>query len=282
VSREATEAKLAGIRGELRMPLSARADAVAAAQAEGGTNNNVTVTVETITEADIRRSSEEFGTDAAGVDRAGARTQEADSQTDLDSILFLGLGAAAVGTVLENGQEVVTNTGDRLVTLLDSGEYEVYRDDDVILREAGATIQTETFADGSIRTLLTREDATQVVTIRDAASRVLRRARILADGTEVELFDDLEETTRWMSSPYWSRRRCRSSRPCRTSTRRSCAPSSGRSRSTTQAEISRSARSGDLGGEEPRAFARYQRELRDRLRGGPQKASCPISSRWES
>jgi outer membrane protein OmpA-like peptidoglycan-associated protein len=104
------------------------------------------------------------------------------------------LGAAAVGTVLKNGQEVVANTGDRVVTLLDSGEYEVYRDDDVILREAGATVQTETFADGSLRTLVTREDATQVVTIRDASSRILRRTRILADGTQVELIDNLKET----------------------------------------------------------------------------------------
>jgi hypothetical protein len=31
-------------------------------------------------------------------------------------------------------------------------------------------------------------------TIRDASTRILRRARILADGTQVELIDNLEET----------------------------------------------------------------------------------------
>jgi outer membrane protein OmpA-like peptidoglycan-associated protein len=53
-------------------------------------------------------------------------------------------------------------------------------------------VRTETFSDGSTRTFLTRDDGTQVVTIRDATGRVLRRARVLEDGTQVELFNDLE------------------------------------------------------------------------------------------
>jgi hypothetical protein len=53
-------------------------------------------------------------------------------------------------------------------------------------------VRTETFADGSTRTILEREDGTRVVTIRDATGRVLRRARVLTDGTQVQLFDDLE------------------------------------------------------------------------------------------
>jgi hypothetical protein len=79
-----------------------------------------------------------------------------------------------VGSLLNNGQEVVSNSGDRVVTLLPTGEYEIYRDDDAILRQPGSTIRTETFSDGSTRTILLREDQSQVVTIRDDTGRVLR------------------------------------------------------------------------------------------------------------
>ena len=71
---------------------------------------------------------------------------------------------------------------------------EIYRDDDALLRQPGADLRTETFSDGSTRSTLTREDGTQVVTIRNAEGRVLRRSRIFADGTEVELFDDLAQS----------------------------------------------------------------------------------------
>jgi outer membrane protein OmpA-like peptidoglycan-associated protein len=38
---------------------------------------------------------------------------------------------------------------------------------------------------------LDRSDGTQVITIRDSRGRVLRRARVFADGSQVELFDDI-------------------------------------------------------------------------------------------
>lgn len=68
----------------------------------------------------------------------------------------------------------------------------MYKDDDALLRQPGATMRTETYADGSTRTTLDRVDGSQVVTIRDARGRVLRRDAIYPDGTEYELFDDLE------------------------------------------------------------------------------------------
>jgi outer membrane protein OmpA-like peptidoglycan-associated protein len=97
-----------------------------------------------------------------------------------------------VGSFLDNGEEVVQTTGDRVVTLLPTGQYQVYRNDDVVLYQPGSTVRTETFSDGSTRTFLTREDSTQVVTIQDATGRVLRRSRLLEGGTEVQLFNDIE------------------------------------------------------------------------------------------
>jgi hypothetical protein len=86
----------------------------------------------------------------------------------------------------------VSNSGDRVVTRNETGQYVVYRDDDALLRQPGTDVRTETFSDGSTRSTLVREDGTSVVTIRDARGRVLRRARVFEDGTQVELFDDLQ------------------------------------------------------------------------------------------
>jgi outer membrane protein OmpA-like peptidoglycan-associated protein len=95
-----------------------------------------------------------------------------------------------VGAVLKNGDQVVTNSGDRVVVETPRG-FTVYKDDDALLRQAGSNVRTETFNDGSTRTILDRNDGTQVITIRDSRGRVLRRARVFADGTQVELFDDI-------------------------------------------------------------------------------------------
>lgn len=96
-----------------------------------------------------------------------------------------------VGSVLNNGDEVVSNSGDRVVVRTDDG-FTVYKDDDALLRQPGSNVRTQTYADGSTQTFMDRPDGTQVVTIRDARGRVLRRARVFPDGTEVELFDDLQ------------------------------------------------------------------------------------------
>ena len=64
------------------------------------------------------------------------------------------------------------------------------KDDDVLLRRPGSDVRTERFSDGSTRTTVTRPDGVQVVTIKAADGRVLRRTRVLTDGTEVILIDD--------------------------------------------------------------------------------------------
>jgi outer membrane protein OmpA-like peptidoglycan-associated protein len=151
------------------------------------------VEVVTVTEEDFRSSEEDFDTTVTG--EASATAQGSGNRdrglSDLEKALLVGLGAVAVGAILRNGQEVVANSGDRVVTRDPTGGLIVYRDDDAILRQPGSTVRTETFSDGSTRTILDRPDGTQVVTIRDATGRVLRRERVLQDGTRVALIDDL-------------------------------------------------------------------------------------------
>jgi outer membrane protein OmpA-like peptidoglycan-associated protein len=72
----------------------------------------------------------------------------------------------------------------------DRGALTVLKDEDAILRQPGAQVRTETFADGSSRSFVMREDGSRIEAIRGPDGRVLRRARLLPDGTEVLLFDD--------------------------------------------------------------------------------------------
>lgn len=167
--------------------------------------NLVAETTETITEETARTSSEEF---------AAAPTALGDGRksgfSDLEKAGLLVLGALAVGAIIRNNREaaatdttvstmgpgesrVVSNTGDRVIVLQPDGTYRVLKDDDTVIRRPGSTVRTETFRDGSTRTIVERADGTQVVTIRDATGRVLRRATYDDLGRELVLFDDLAE-----------------------------------------------------------------------------------------
>ncbi|WP_295075939.1 OmpA family protein [Tabrizicola sp.] len=167
--------------------------------------NLVAETTETITEETARTSSEEF---------AAAPTALGDGRksgfSDLEKAGLLVLGALAVGAIIKNNREaaatdttvstmgpgesrVVSNTGDRVIVLQPDGTYRVLKDDDTVIRRPGSTVRTETFRDGSTRTIVERADGTQVVTIRDATGRVLRRATYDDLGRELVLFDDLAE-----------------------------------------------------------------------------------------
>ena len=53
-------------------------------------------------------------------------------------------------------------------------------------------MKTYAFSDGSTRTVATRENGVQIETIRAADGTVLRRTRILPDGSAVILFDDTQ------------------------------------------------------------------------------------------
>ena len=151
----------------------------------------VTSVITVLGDEDTRSSSEEFA--AAPVAVAPGKK---DRLSDLEKVGLFALGALAIGAIIKGAndredRQVVSNTGDRVVVLNPDGTYSVYKDDDTVLRRPGSTVRTETFSDGSTRTIVERADGTQVVTIRDATGRVLRRATYDATGREIVLIDDL-------------------------------------------------------------------------------------------
>jgi outer membrane protein OmpA-like peptidoglycan-associated protein len=150
----------------------------------------VAVATEVISEENTRTSDQEFA--AAPVAVSDGKKS---GLSDLEKVGLLALGALVVGAVINEGKKderkVVSNSGDRVVVENPDGSYVVYKDDDAILRRPGVQTQTETYRDGSTRTIVSRADGTQVVTIRDASGRVLRRATYDREGREVILFDDL-------------------------------------------------------------------------------------------
>jgi outer membrane protein OmpA-like peptidoglycan-associated protein len=147
----------------------------------------VETTTETVTEETTRTSSE---------DVVEARVERSDNENDSNDLIKI-LGAAAGGVVVgallneafNDGGTVVENTGDRIVIERD-GEYYVRKDENEILRRPGSDVRTETFRDGSSRTIVDRANGVSVVTVRDADGYVVRRVRILPDGQRIVLFDD--------------------------------------------------------------------------------------------
>lgn len=172
--------------------------AAAAAAADNDVNAEADPTaevqVEELTDDDVRTSDEDFDTSAASAAPAvtSSESDDDDNLTNFQRALLLGLGAVVVGSVMNNGDEVVSNSGDRVVVERD-GELIVLKDDDVLLRQPGSQVRTENFSDGSTRTVVTRESGDRIVTIRASDGRVLRRTRILQDGTEFVLFDDTQQ-----------------------------------------------------------------------------------------
>jgi outer membrane protein OmpA-like peptidoglycan-associated protein len=157
---------------------------VAASGAAGG---DPEVTTQTVGEGDVRSSAEEVRATAPA-----AQPQKDDGISDLGKVVLFGLGALAVGKLLSNGDKVVSNTGDRVVVETDDG-YRVLKDDDALLRRPGSKVRTETYRDGSTRTMITQADGSRVETIRAADGRVLRRSSFTPDGREFVLFDDTRD-----------------------------------------------------------------------------------------
>ena len=153
----------------------------------------VEVTSETVTAETTRSSNEDT------VEASAKRKKKKDKDDDLAKIIGAGAGGLAagviIGTLLNDGGEVVENTGDRVIIERD-GQYFVRKDENQILRRPGSDVRTETFADGSSRTVVERDDGTRVVTIRDADGYVVHRSRELPDGRTVLLFDDLNSYER--------------------------------------------------------------------------------------
>lgn len=148
---------------------------------------------ETVSDEDVRSSSQDFDNSVTAA--PAATSDDDDGLSNFERALLLGLGAVAIGSILDNGDEVVSNSGDRIVLQQPDGTFRVLKDDDVLLRQPGSNVRVERFDDGSSRTFVTQADGNEIVTIRSAEGRVLRRALILPDGSQVELFDDTQTET---------------------------------------------------------------------------------------
>lgn len=146
------------------------------------------MTEETVTEDTARSSSEDFSNKVG--EQAKASDDEKKGLTNLEKAALAGLAALAVGAVLKNGSEVAVNSGDRVVLQDPDGSYRVIKDDGALLRQPGTTVQTQNFSDGSSRTVSTRPDGAEVVTIYDSQKRIIKRTRIEPNGDEYVLVDD--------------------------------------------------------------------------------------------
>ncbi len=147
------------------------------------------VTTTVVTEEDARSSDEEFEaipnaaiTGGVPISRSGL--------SRLEAAALAGVAGLAVGALLAGGSRVASNSGDRVVLEDADGSFRVLKDDDALLRRPGSTLRTESFADGSTRTFVLRDDGSEVITVRDATGRVLRRSVIDPFGNETQLFDD--------------------------------------------------------------------------------------------
>jgi len=187
---ERREARREERRAERRAEREAAA-AAAAAAAESTTEAEVVT--EEVTEEDVRSSEEEFDTKVSAAGETSPEVEEDDGLSDFEKALLLGLGAVAVGSVLNNGEKIVSRSGDRLVIQDPDGQLRVLKDDNALIRQPGDQVQTQTFDDGSTRTIVTKADGSRIETIRARDGSVLRRTNFDAQGREYVLVDDLVE-----------------------------------------------------------------------------------------
>ena len=170
---------------------AARAQQEAQSMAASAAQDQAEVQTQTVTEDTARSSGEEFSNSVDA--NVTAQAEDDDGLSDAQKIGLLGLGGVALAAILDNyGDRVVSNSGDRIV-VEENGQYRVLKDDDVLIRQPGTEVQTYSFQDGSTRTVATREDGTQIETVRAADGRVLSRTRILPSGEAVVLFDDTQQ-----------------------------------------------------------------------------------------
>lgn len=168
-------------------------NAALAAETDATAEADTPVTEEVITEETARSSAEDFQSAINATTQAVTATKDkkdGKGLTTLEKAAVLGLGALAVGAILKNGSEVAVNSGDRVVVQNPDGSYRVIKDDNALLRQPGTTLSTQNYADGSTRTISTKADGTQIITVYDAQRRIIQRTRIDPDGQRYVLVDD--------------------------------------------------------------------------------------------
>lgn len=193
---QAREERREARREERRAQRRAEREAAAAAAAAAANESTAEaeVVTEEVTEADVRSSDEDFDTKvtAAG-ETAPAASNDDSGMSKFEKALLLGLGAVAVGSILKNGEKIVSRSGDRVVIQDPDGELRVLKDDNALIQRPGDQVQTQTFDDGSTRTIVTKADGSRIETIRSRDGSVLRRSNFDAQGREYILVDDLVE-----------------------------------------------------------------------------------------
>lgn len=148
---------------------------------------------EVITQDTTRSADQEFTrlltatTDTAATE---SRSSVFGNMSGAQGLLLGALGGLVVGSIISGNRQVVNRADDRVVVLRPQGDYQVIRDDDVLMRRPGSSVVTESFADGSSRSVINQPDGTQVITIRDRDLRILRRTVVAPDGTRTVLIDD--------------------------------------------------------------------------------------------
>lgn len=139
-------------------------------------------TEEVVPQESARSSDEEFSTAVTGDGDSGL--------SKFEKVLLLGLGAVVVGSVLKNGDKVVSRTGDRVVVESPEGDLRVLKDDAALIRRPGDKVQTRTYDDGSTRTLVTKPDGSRVITVLSRDGTVLRRVNVDPQGNPTVIIDD--------------------------------------------------------------------------------------------
>ena len=142
----------------------------------------------TLGAADTRSSAQDF-TSALTTTAPSQVQDKDDGLSDLQKAGLVALGAVAVGMLI-NRNRVVANSGDRVVVDRGNGDLAIWKDDDAILRAPGVVETRQRFDDGSTLTVLDRPDGTQIITVRDATGRVLRRDRVDVNGRRFPIIDD--------------------------------------------------------------------------------------------
>ncbi len=146
----------------------------------------------TVTEETARSSSENFDSAITQANSDVAEGVEAEETQSRLRELLVGAGSLAVGSMLSGNRRVVAASPDRLVVSRGSDDYEIIKDDNALLDRPGARVTTQTFADGSSRTVVRYPDGSEIVTIRDADLRVVQRVRVTSEGERIVLIDDLD------------------------------------------------------------------------------------------
>lgn len=91
---------------------------------------------ETFVEGDVRTADKDF--EAAAIsDVAASSGINNGGLTNFAKALLVGLGAVAIRSILSNGDEVVSNFGDRVVLQGTDVQLRILKDDDVLLRQPG-------------------------------------------------------------------------------------------------------------------------------------------------